>query len=83
MVDFIDRQATMNVVGLTSDAINFNPTKYIDAQGNELVAVVRCKDCKWYYILNGHNHCDLLDIEARDIRPDWFCADGERKEDAN
>ena len=43
--------------------------------------IVRCKDCKWYYILNRHDRCDLLDLEARDIKPDWFCADGEMRED--
>lgn len=50
MADFIDRQATINAIGLTTDAIKINPveTKYVDAQGNELVAVVRCKDCTRY-----------------------------------
>lgn len=50
---------------------------------HDVVQVVRCKDCKWYYILNGHDRCDLLDLEARDIKPDWFCAEGERRENAN
>lgn len=49
---------------------------------HDVVQVVRCKDCKWYYIFNGHDRCDLLDLEARDVRPDWFCADGERRKDA-
>ena len=49
---------------------------------NHYLNIVRCKDCKWYYIFNGHDRCDLLDLEARDIKPDWFCADGERREDA-
>ena len=49
---------------------------------HDVVQVVRCKDCKWHYILDGHSHCDL-DIEARDIKPDWFCADGERREDGS
>ena len=47
---------------------------------HDVVQVVRCKDCKWYYIFNGHDRCDLLDLEARDIKPDWFCADGKRRE---
>lgn len=69
MADFIDRQATMNVVGLTTDAIKINPieTKYVDAQGNELVAVVRCKDCRKWCICH---HSD-----------DYYCADAERKEE--
>ena len=46
---------------------------------HDVVQVVRCKDCKWYYIFNGHDRCDLLDLEARDIKPDWFCADGKKR----
>ena len=45
--------------------------------------VVRCKDCKYYYVYNGHNFCDL-DIEMmRDLDPNYYCASAERKEDAN
>lgn len=69
MADFIDRKAAMNVVGLTTDAINFNP-KYVDAQGNELVAVVRCKDCKYmteHYDIDGNVPC-LCDM---DIGSGW------------
>jgi hypothetical protein len=43
--------------------------------------VVRCKDCKYYYVYNGHNFCDL-DIEMmRDLDPNYYCASAERKED--
>lgn len=37
----------------------------------EMVDVVRCKDCKY------RNSADLMCGNARD---DWFCADGERKD---
>lgn len=48
----------------------------------ELVPVVRCKDCKYYYVYNGRHFCDL-DIEMiRDLDPNYYCADGERREDA-
>ena len=53
-------------------AISMLPT--IDA-----VPVVRCKDCKHReqyecnYIMLGNTKCGVTD--------DWFCADGERKED--
>lgn len=85
MTDFVDRQATMNAVGLTTDAINFNPTKYVDAQGNELVAVVRCKDCRFY--LQSNEKCGLIDTRLHFYETDkaWtadcFCSWGERREE--
>lgn len=48
--------------------------------------VVRCKDCKWYiegYDIDGKwfTHCDGSVRTYGHTRPDWFCADGERKDD--
>lgn len=40
----------------------------------DLVEVVRCKDCKFRFDL----HCPL-DVDHKQA-PDWFCADGKRKE---
>ena len=40
-------------------------------KGIEFVQVVRCKDCKW------HEKADCVWNDA-----EWFCADGERREDA-
>lgn len=51
--------------------------------------VVRCKDCKWYEIYQlkkdgtddrryKPSYCVNLAFHAQ---PDWYCADGERKED--
>lgn len=40
--------------------------------------VVRCKDCK-YCDIETLEHCWCL-ILARSREPDWFCADGVRKE---
>ena len=41
----------------------------------DAVPVVRCKDCKY---------CDcgscLINIRPREVKPDFFCADGRRKE---
>ena len=38
--------------------------------------LVRCKDCKYHDEEDGTNLCDC------DNRPDdWFCADGERRDD--
>ena len=53
-----------------------NATPTIDA-----VPVVRCKDCKYWDI--GHTEeCDNSDSVCFHngwCKPDWFCADGERK----
>lgn len=47
----------------------------------DVVEVVRCRECrhlekKW----EGHNYCPK--IECMDINEQWFCACGERREDA-
>lgn len=48
----------------------------------DVVQVVRCKDCKHLNYL----YCPLSYIEQHEIRmicrpPEWFCADGERKDE--
>lgn len=55
------------------------------------VLVVRCKDCKWYEISHlKHDGTDdkrytpSVCVRGRYAKPrkaDWFCADGERRED--
>ena len=40
----------------------------------EQEAVVRCKDCKYYHGVNFG--CGALNLYPK---PDWFCADGERR----
>ncbi len=59
----------------------------------EWVPVVRCKDCRWWdQIDNGSNgYCHACkhafyssnwDISIyRTCKEDWYCADGERKDD--
>lgn len=46
------------------------------------VIVVRCKDCKWWTQANAMHwgQCEL----SNGVCPndDWFCADGERKDNA-
>lgn len=55
------------------------------------VPVVRCKDCIWYEIYQlkkdgtddrryKPSYCASLGYQTR---PDWFCGDGERREDAD
>ena len=53
----------------------------------DAVEVVRCKDCKHRF--NGEHHdncCDVLMEKVKwtfevTVEPDWFCADGERRND--
>lgn len=55
----------------------------------DAVPVVRCRDCVWYEIYQlkkdgtddrryKPSYCRNLEYQTR---PDWFCADGERRED--
>lgn len=59
-----------------------------DAPTIDAVEVVRCRDCKWYEIYQlkkdgtddrryKPSYCVNLAFHAQ---PDWFCADGERRE---
>ena len=48
----------------------------------DLVAVVRCKDCK-HWDRDDTEECDNSDSVCFHngwCEPDWFCADGEEKE---
>lgn len=55
----------------------------MDAPTIDAVPVVRCKDCKHYVKSDAeHPDCDFCKrLICGTIRPDFFCADGERKED--
>lgn len=49
---------------------------------DNIVTVVRCKDCNngVIYCKNGDIICDHVDSSGNDTHPaDWFCADGERR----
>lgn len=49
----------------------------------EQEAVVRCNDCKHWYFADNRIPCEQENICGRNgivVTPDWFCADGERKE---
>lgn len=47
----------------------------------DYVPVVRCKDCK-HWNPNGIGICKLHDIRPTPLMMDnWFCADGERRDD--
>ena len=49
----------------------------------DAVSVVRCRDCKWWGDLDPKNrytdcYCHVVECCTES---DWFCADGERKDD--
>lgn len=66
--------------GKKMETIKINPieTKYVDAQGNELVAVVRCKDCIHYW----KNYPTEVAVCLASPRDDAYCSEGERRKDA-
>lgn len=57
----------------------------------DAVPVVRCRDCKWFDCKNYVCNNDILAGRIADcgcypnfnVELDWFCADGERREDTN
>ena len=54
-----------------------NILRQIEAE--ELVRVVRCKDCKyWYPLTKICNNVDGACCQSY-VADDWFCADGERR----
>ena len=54
----------------------------IEAQPTvDAVPVVRCEDCKYHELYEEHHSCEWHGFA--DVKPDWYCADGERREDAD
>ena len=57
-----------------------------DSSGNalDLVKVVRCRDCKHSYFASNRvpdEQCWTCGKHGIDVTTDWFCADGERRDD--
>lgn len=70
----IDADALMDNVNNT-----FAPfvTLLSDAPTIDAVQVIHCKNCKyWLRETPSHCRCWLYDVN----NPNWFCADGERRE---
>ena len=54
----------------------------------DAVEVVRCEECKHsYHTLVGNSEsdyrviCACSELDDREVDPDWYCADGERREE--
>lgn len=87
MIDPISRQAAIGEIRkcrFVVDAI-----EKIRGLPSAQPELIRCKDCKWYEIYqlkkdgtedrrHRPSYCVILSYKTR---PDWFCADGERRED--
>ena len=50
-------------------------------KAEDVVRVVRCKDCKFYSRCTDHQGICTNRYMDGFIVPDWYCADGERKDD--
>ena len=66
--------------------IALNDIEFVDLMPNDMVAVVRCKDCE-YRMLYGkapfmYYRCTFGNGLAASLKDDDFCSYGERKEDA-
>lgn len=61
-----------------------NGEEHFDSEDEVVQELVRCKDCKYgitYGITDGFVFCSKPYTERGSAmhRPDWFCADGERR----
>lgn len=59
--------------------INYKHCDLGETECNLLKAIVRCKDCK----RRGNPLSCKLESEGMYPDPDWFCAEGERKDESN
>lgn len=53
------------------ETINELPSAHLD--------IVQCKDCTFHEFYENHHSCEWHGFA--DVKPDWFCADGERRAD--
>ena len=76
MARMIDADALMKAMGVhTYMQTEWTPATAWGVPIVDAVEVVRCKDCRFRH-QDGANFC-LLGTQS----DEWFCADGERKED--
>lgn len=63
--------------------VKMNMEEIIDRlKKDDFVQVVRCKDCKWGRVSCGNIECHVdLNIPSEYHGYDWYCPNGERKEE--
>ena len=66
------------------DSLGHTPLQLCDAMPTiDAVEVTRCRDCKWYVPYTMENKTYKMCRKAHLGSDDFFCADGERKENRN
>ena len=50
------------------------------AQVADVAPVVRCKDCEYSYNISGRRRCSHGTCCGRAVPPNFYCAEGKRKE---
>ena len=93
MSDLISRQAAIDALMVAIDDVGILDGDDIKVVFDNLQSaqqeIIRCKDCKWYEIYQlkkdgtddrryRPSYCVNLVFHSQ---PDWYCADGERRED--
>jgi len=64
----------------TSDSVNCYPC----FQDKDIVEVVRCKDCKFFYDGKRHRRCMVRGFKKGfRVGPNDFCSSGKRKDDSD
>lgn len=59
-----------------------NDLQYPREGGADLVAVVRCKDCRWGREACGNIECRVdINLPSEYHGYDWYCPNGERRDD--
>ena len=53
--------------------------EFVDLMQDDMVAVVRCADCKHYHDFETHYDCNHI-CGMDDVRPTDYCSYGERKD---
>lgn len=53
----------------------------IKESDKSIVSVVRCKDCKWWFMDKNYDGLYRCANDGLIHKSDWYCADGERREE--
>ena len=69
-------------------ALTYHSNQYAKGYNDRENELVRCKDCKWYkegYDIDGKwfSRCNGSVRTYGHTKPDWYCADAERKGNDN
>lgn len=85
MDDLISRAAALEAIS-TEGGCGICASRVLDIPAVDAVPVVRCKDCKFRDVTGKYPVCwldsaDPCELTRNADEDDWFCADGERRDD--